>query len=306
MQGRIFFVERVKRRLTTLLVLFCGVVLTTSTAFGQTSKGTITGTVTDGTGAAVAGATVTARNKDAAETRTVTSGGFGEYRIGAVLPGNYEIKVTAQGLSILVVDNVNVKASVETPLDVKLEVSSTSQTVTVEAVGNSIQTETAELSASISKTEVHQLPIGSLNPISLMLAEPGAVRVSDRDNFTNGAAFSVDGLRPRTNNFLIDGFDNNDNGIQGQAIQPQNVEAISEVVIQTNSYSAEFGRGGASLTNVIFSSGTNQWHGAAFWHYDGGTFNAITPEQARNGDTRVPPFVENLPGFRLGGSILKQ
>ena len=305
MQGRIFFVERVKRRLTTLLVLFCGVVLTTSTAFGQTSKGTITGTVTDGTGAAVAGATVTARNKDAAETRTVTSGGFGEYRIGAVLPGNYEIKVTAQGFSILVVDNVNVKASVETPLDVKLEVSSTSQTVTVEAVGNSIQTETAELSASISRTEVQQLPIGSLNPISLVLTEPGAVRVSDRDNFTNGAAFSVDGLRPRSNNFLIDGFDNNDNGIQGQAIQPQNLEAVSEVVVQTNSYSAEFGRGGASVTNVIYSSGTNQWHGAGYERYSPTRYNAISPELARAGFTSVPPSVENTPGFKIGGPLLK-
>lgn len=296
---------RVIRSLVILLVVVCGACLSTGLASGQTSKGTITGTVTDATGAVVVGAEITARNKDAAETRTVTSGGFGEYRIGAVLPGRYEIKVTAKGFGVLVVDNVDVKASVETPVDLKLEVSATSQTVTVEAAGNAIQTETAELSGSISKTEVQQLPIGSLNPISLVLTEPGAVRVSDRDNFTNGAAFAVDGLRPRANNFLIDGFDNNDNGIQGQAIQPQNLEAISEVVVQTNSYSAEFGRGGASVTNVIYSSGTNQWHGAGYERYSPTTFNAITPELARSGNTRVPPSVENTPGFRLGGPILR-
>jgi outer membrane receptor protein involved in Fe transport len=222
------------------------------------------------------------------------------------LPGVYEVKVTAKGFTELVIDHVVVGASVEKSLDVRLEVSAATQTVTVEDTGSTLQTETAELSSQISKTEIQQLPIASLNPISLVLTEPGAVRVSDRDSFTNGAAFSVDGLRPRANNFLIDGFDNNDNGIAGQAIQPVNVEAISEVVVQTNSYSAEFGRGGASLTNVIYSSGTNQWHGAGFWRYDGGTFNAITPELARNGRTSVPPFVENIPGFRLGGPILKQ
>jgi outer membrane receptor protein involved in Fe transport len=272
----------------------------------QTSKGTIAGTVTDPSGAGVPGATVTARDTLGGETRTTTTGGFGEYRITAILPGIYQVKVSAQGFAAVVLDHVPVGASVEKSLDVRLEVSAATQTITVESTGATLQTETAELSSDISKTEIQQLPIPSLNPISLVLTEPGAVRVSDRDSFTNGAAFSVDGLRPRANNFLIDGFDNNDNGIAGQAIQPVNVEAISEVVVQTNSYSAEFGRGGASLTNVIYSSGTNQWHGAAFWHYDGGTFNAITPEQARNGDKSVPPFVENIPGFRLGGPILKQ
>lgn len=270
----------------------------------QTSKGTIAGTVTDASGAGVPGATVTAQSA-MGEARTTTTGGYGEYRISAILPGIYQVKVSANGFTTVVLDHVEVGASVEKSLDVRLEVSASTQSITVEGSGATLQTESAELSNAISKTEIQQLPINTLNPISLVLTEPGAVRVSDRDNFTNGAAFSVDGLRPRANNFLIDGFDNNDNGIAGQAIQPSNPEAISEVVVQTNSYSAEFGRGGASLTNVIYSSGTNEWHGAAFWRYDGGTFNALTPEQARNGFTRVPPFVENLPGFRLGGPLMK-
>jgi hypothetical protein len=294
------------RRICVSVVVLVAVALSSVRLNAQTSKGTIAGTVTDATGAGVPGATVTARDTLGGETRTTTTGGFGEYRITAVLPSIYQVKVSAQSFTSVVLDHVEVGASVEKSLDVRLEVSATSQTITVDSAGATLQTETAELSSDISKMEIHELPIPSLNPISLVLTEPGAVRVSDRDNFTNGASFSVDGLRPRANNFLIDGFDNNDNGIAGQAIQPVNVEAISEVVVQTNSYSAEFGRGGASLTNVIYSSGTNQWHGAGFWHYDGGTFNAVTPEQARNGLTSVPPFVENIPGFRLGGPILKQ
>lgn len=294
------------RSACTLVIGFLVFTLIPASSIAQTSKGTIVGTVTDPTRAGVPGATVTVQNSSRGETRTTTTGGYGEYRISAILPGIYQVKVTANGFAVFVIDHVDVGASVEKSLDVQLEISAATQTVTVEGSGATLQTESAELSAGISNTEIQQLPINTLNPISLVLTEPGTVRVSDRDNLTNGAAFSVNGLRPRANNFLIDGFDNNDNGIAGQAIQPSNPEAISEVVIQTNSYAAEFGRGGASLTNVIYSSGTNQWHGAAFWRYDGGTFNALTPEQARNGLTSVPPFVENLPGFRLGGPLMKQ
>lgn len=271
----------------------------------QTSKGTIVGTVLDASGAAVAGAEITAEAKVEGETRTTASGSFGEYRITAVLPGIYQIKVKAKGFADLVVDNVTVVASVETPVELRLQLGAGSESVLVEANGSQVQTDSAELSHNISSVEIQQLPINSLNPISLVLTEPGVVRVSQRDSFTNGVDFAVDGLRPRSNNFLIDGFDNNDNGIQGQAIQPQNLEAISEVVIQTNSYSAQFGRGGASVTNVIYRSGTNNWHGAAYYRYSGSAFNALTPELARAGNTRVPVTVENIPGFRVGGPIVK-
>ncbi len=273
--------------------------------FAQTSKGTIAGTVTDPTGASVSNATITARGLDNGETRTVTTGQYGEYRITAILPGLYQVKAEAPGFGSLAQDRVDVKASVDTPLDFQMQVSGASQSITVEASGSTVQSESAELSSAISNTEIKELPVNSLNPITLVLTEPGAVSVADRDSFTNGAGFSVDGLRPRSNNFLIDGFDNNDNGIQGQAIQPQNLEAVSEVVIQTNSYAPEFGRGGGSVTNVIYASGTNTWHGAVWERYSGSGFNAITADQHRNGVTSVPRIVDNTPGFRLGGPIAK-
>jgi hypothetical protein len=293
------------RFLLSALVMVLYLLSLVSISSAQTSKGTIVGTVLDATGAALAGAEITARDTIGGETRTTTSGGFGEYRITAVLPGVYRVNVTAAGFANLVVDRVQVAASVETPLELRMEISGSSQSIEVQATGSSVETETAALSGKISAVEIQQLPINSLNPISLVLTEPGAVRVSSRDSFTNGVDFAVDGLRPRGNNFLIDGFDNNDNGIAGQAIQPQNLEAISEVVVQTNSYSAQFGRGGASVTNVIYRSGTNQWHGAAYYRYSGSAFNALTPELVRSGNTKVPVTVENIPGFRVGGPILK-
>jgi hypothetical protein len=295
-----------KLRFATVLIFLCFAILIFSVAASaQTSKGTLTGTVTDPSGSSVANATVTARGLENGETRTVTTGNYGEYRITAILPGTYEVKAESQGFASVVMDHVEVKASVETPLDFQLQVTGTAQSIMVEASTSSVQSESAELSANISGTEIKELPIASLNPITLVLTEPGVVSVADRDSFTNGAGFSVDGLRPRSNNFLIDGFDNNDNGIQGQAIQPSNLEAVSEVVIQTNSYAPEFGRGGGSVTNVIYASGTNNWHGAVWERYNGSGFNAITADQHRNGLLTVPRTVENTPGFRVGGPIAK-
>jgi hypothetical protein len=130
----------------------------------QTSKGSIAGTVTDPAGASVPNATITARGLENGETRTVVSNVYGEYRITAILPGIYDLKVTSQGFALLVVDHVDVKASVDTPLDFQLQVSGASQSVMVEATGSAVQSESAELSANISSTEVKELPIRFFEP----------------------------------------------------------------------------------------------------------------------------------------------
>src|SRR6185369_1663360 len=148
--------------------------------------------------------------------------------------------------------------------NVSLQVATTNEEVTVAAVGDAIQTESGELSKTISTTAIQDLPYASQNPYSLAVTLPGVTTVSSRDDFTNGAGFSVNGLRPRSNNFLLDGFDNNDNGISGQAFQPTNTESVQEVTVLTNSYAAEFGRGGGSVSNLTFRSGGNTLHGAAW------------------------------------------
>jgi outer membrane receptor protein involved in Fe transport len=279
--------------------LYCllAALLLSAGALGQTSKGTIAGTVTDSTGAAVVGATVTAKASTGGESRAVTTGNNGEYHIEAINPGPYDLTVSASGFATVSVANYDVPASVVTPWSVRLNPGPVSETLLVEATSNRVQTETAELSATLPTVEIQELPIASLNPIALALTEPGVVRVSERDSLTNGVGFAVDGLRPRANNFLIDGFDNNDNGIAGQAIQPQNLEAVSEVSIQTNSYSSEYGRGGASLTNVIYAGGTNQYHGGIWERYGTGGFNAVAAQV---------PFRENTFGFKFGGPIVKE
>ncbi len=278
---------------------------TTYCAWGQTSKGAIAGAILDGSGAALAGAEITAKDASGAETRSVKSGSSGEYRIEAITPSNYTVNVTAPGFSKKEVTGLVVRASVVTSLSVTLDVGALEQTVSVEASGAQLQTESGELSQTISAVEVAKLPVNSLNPISLVLTQPGVTSVASRDGFTNGSDFAANGLRPRANNFLIDGFDNNDQGIAGQALQPSNLEAIKEVSVLRNSYAPEFGRGGASVTNVIYKNGTNEYHGSLWERYTGSGINALTSEEKRSGLLAKPREVNNTFGFAIGGPVVK-
>ena len=271
----------------------------------QTTKGTIAGVVTDAQGLVVPGASVTASAIELGEARSTTTGAQGEYRIEALTLGKYTVAVKAKGFAETVVRDVVVNASLITATNVELKIAGGIETVTVEAGAETIQTESGELSKTIPQVDVKDLPYSTLNPYQLAVTLPGVSTVASRDDSTNGTAFTVNGLRPRANNFLIDGFDNNDNGIMGQAYQPQNTEAVQEVTFLTNAYAAEFGRGGASVSNLTFRSGSNAFHGAAWEQYKGASLNALSAED-RLGELKTPAqFVENIFGFRFGGPVIK-
>jgi hypothetical protein len=271
----------------------------------QTTKGTIAGVVTDAQGLVVPGANVTAAAIEGADVRSTTTGPNGEYRIEALNLSKYTVTVKARGFAETVVQGVVVNASLITATNVELKIAGGIETVTVEAGAETIQTESGELSKTIPQVDVKDLPYSTLNPYQLAVTLPGVSTVASRDDSTNGVGFTVNGLRPRANNFLIDGFDNNDNGIMGQAYQPQNTEAVQEVTFLTSAYAAEFGRGGASVSNLTFRSGSNAFHGAAWEQYKGASLNALSAED-RLGELKTPAqFVENIFGFRFGGPVIK-
>jgi outer membrane receptor protein involved in Fe transport len=290
----------------------------TSFTSAQTSRGILAGTVTDNSGAVIVGATITANNLQTGETRIALTGPTGAFRMEAVNPGKYKVTTESQGFQTQTITGVEIAGSVMTPVDIRLQVAGTStEAVTVTAENNQVQTENGELSGTIAPKELAELPIGSLNPIQLALTQPGVIDNNGRGS-TNGQGFSVNGGRPQSNNFLIDGQDNNDNSIQGQAFQPQNPNAVQEVAIMTNSYSAEFGRGGSSVTNVIFKSGSNQYHGTVSELYAGSGLDAIdaanglTGMKDRDGCNRAPDYFAckarydtHTLGFTVGGPILK-
>lgn len=278
-------------------------------SFGQTSKGTVAGTVMDASGAAVASATVTLTPAGAPDVmRTVTSGSNGEFRFDALNPGIYTITITAANFGTTKVENLDVRASVVTPVAAKLSIAKVSETITVEGGQAALlQTENGEISHSIGTKEITELPISNLNPVSLALTQPGVTSVAGRDDFTNGTSYSVNGMRPRANNFMMDGSDNNDNSIQGQAFQQINLEAVKEVVVMTNSYAAEFGRGGGSVTNTITKSGTNSWHGGTWWLHSDSGLDALDAYSSRHGYTSRDKgrYTDNYLGFSFGGPVVK-
>src|SRR5712692_629975 len=302
-----------------LVVGFAILFLAAGVSYAQTSKGAIAGTMSDKTGALVPSATVTATNTQLGEKRSATTDSEGSYRIQAINPGIYLVVVTASGFAELKITDVLVRASETTTVNGILEVSSVAATITVEAgTGQELQTQSGELSNSISRKEISQLPILGLNPIALVLTEPGVIAPSSREDFTNGVGFSVNGVRPRGNNFLLDGQANNDLSITGQAFQPQNLEAVAEVTILTNSYSSEFGKGGGSVTNVVYKGGTNDFHGSMWELYQStalqsidanslppiDTFHNCTSSDIDRSKCKSSSH-ENTYGFSLGGRVIK-
>ncbi len=278
-------------------------------AFAQTSNGTVAGTVTDPSGAAVANATITAKSVQTGDTRTTTTNNVGGYRLESLIPGTYVLTVKANGFAALEIKNVSVSASVVTSLNAAVKVGS-EQSVTVEASGELLQSESGEMSETIGSVDVHELPISSLNAYALATTLPG-VTATTTAKFTEGTSYSVNGSRPRSNNFLIEGTDNNDAGIHGQGLTPENLDAIKEVSVLTNSYAAEFGHGGASVSNLIFKNGTNQFHGAGWDLLQNSALDSIDRYYFANTSSRAaaaaakPNYRENIFGFDIGGPIKK-
>ena len=274
-----------------------------TSALAQTSLGIIAGSVTDQTGAAVPNAVVTVTSKDTGETHTVKASASGAFRLEALGTGNYNVIVTAPGFSKEQVDNVSVQPSVTTSIEPQLKVGQATDTVEVSSSTEVLQTESGEVSAVLTSAEISQLPINGLNAYSLATTLPGVTTVTEA-GFTNGTAFSVNGLRPRANNYLIEGQDNNDAAITGQAFQPRNTESVDNITFLLNSFSAEFGNGGGSVSNLVFKSGTNHYHGSVYDRLFNSSLNAtdhsLTLNNAVKSKTR-----ENIYGFTLGGPVLK-
>jgi len=290
--------RRVQFVLLAFVLAFCLVPF----SFAQTTFGVISGSVTDSTGAVVVGAAVTVQRTEGGEIKTTKTGPTGDYRVESLTPGTYVVNVTAERFSATELSNIMVSASVTTPVNVRLSVGSATETVTVDASAQQVQTETGQLDAVIPTAQIRDLPIVGGNPYSLAITLPGVSQPDQRDNFTNGSGFSVNGLRPRDNNFLIDGFDNNDYGITGQALQPTNQEAVSSVTVLENAYAAEYGRGGGSVSNLVYKSGSNTVHGSVWEQYGGSALNAVTAQETARRGNLPPPPGNKLFGFTGGGA----
>lgn len=287
------------RILSLFLVLLVGISITGA----QTSNGTIVGVITDSSGGALVGATVTITSTDTGAVRTTLTNSEGTYRIESVLPGTYDVSASATGFQTTVHKGLQVPGTTIVTSSLVLKVGSAVDKVEVSADNAVLNTDNGQLSGTIGEEEIHNLPIATQNPYELALTLPGVMN-TQLGGFSNGVNFNVGGGRPRANNFLIEGQDNNDAGIQGQGLQPGNDEAVKQVVIIENAYTAEYGHGAGSVSNLIFKSGTNQWHGSIYERLQNSSLDTVDKNEKFNGITIVNKYRENQPGFTIGGPII--
>jgi len=275
------------------------------TAFAQTSRGTVTGTVSDQAGAVVPGANITLTNLQTAIARTTTSNDAGFYRFDAVDLGTYSVATAATNFGEVTQTNITVQANQTADVPVTLQPGGQQVTVDVSAnAGELLQTEAPVRGGNISPRQITELPIALRNPVALALTLPGVV--SNRGGFGVGT-FSVNGARGRSNNFLIDGVENNDVGVAGQAFQIINPDAVQEVSIQTSNYDAEFGRAGGAVVNAITKGGGKNFHGTLSYLLDSRRDDALTSSEGRDPDNVQrgrPPFgIENIFAGTFGGPL---
>ena len=275
------------------------------------------GSVSDPTGAVLPRALVSVISPLYGQPHEMRTDSAGTYRIESLQPGTYTVTFSAQGFETLTVTAVDIEGSLTTTINGQLKLAVTQQAIEVQAsAAMAIDTQSGQLGESIGRQELANMPYagfqGALNPTLLVLTLPG---VQDSpvgkgaiapDASVEGVGFSVNGARPQSNNFLIDGQDDNDYALTGQAFQPVNYGAIQEVAVLTNAYSAEYGRGGGSVTNYIFKSGTNNFHGDA-WEVNRNSALAAIPAQDAvvNPISKNPYDNDNTFGFDVGGPIVK-
>jgi hypothetical protein len=274
-------------------------------ASAQTSRGTVTGIVTDPQAAVVEGATVDLVNLATNQKRTTTTNDSGIYRFDAVDLGLYDVKITSAGFRTLTNTNIQVLANRVTTLDAQLEIGSEPVVVDVTATsGELLQTSEPVRGGNFTTLQVLNLPSGGLNPYNLARLLPGvATATGSGAEFGNASQFSINGQRPRGNNYLIDGTENNDISVTGPANQINNEDAVQEVSVQTGLFSAEFGRAGGGVFNIITKSGTNDYHGTVRWLILSQVFDAVTNGNRNSGLTEPPVYTENIVGGSFGGPL---
>lgn len=285
--------------------------------------GSISGAVLDPQGAVVAGATVHATQVETNRVFTTESSNAGVVQLSSLPPGHYNVEIDMQGFSNYGASNVLVEVGKDTSLGaIRMKVGNTSETVTVEGTAPLIENTTDQLSQTFDNKQVASVPLGNTYD-SFVLFSPGVATVgSGGFENTNGAALSINGQRGRSNNFQLDGQNNNDNTIGGPSIFFGNPDAIAELQVVTN-FDAEYGRNMGGVVNYITKAGTNAFHGTGYEFWQGDTFDSLQNQEKSpllvpgvcvsgqdpktTGCTKpVPPqYVQNQFGGTFGGPIKK-
>jgi outer membrane receptor protein involved in Fe transport len=291
-------------RFAAMLTL-AAVALTARPAPAQTTTGAIIGVVRDAAGAVVPGATIHAANDGTGATTDALSDAQGLYALRGLTVGRYTVTAELSGFQTFRSPDVTVRVNDEVRLDVVLRVGAVTETVTVNGQARTVDTNTGTLRTVVDQQRIENLPLNGRNPTQLMTLVAG-VLTDPTTSLTSGATYpgvqpvSSSGARANTTNYVLDGGSNNDHYSNAPNPMP-NPDALQEFSVQTNSFSAEYGRNPGAIVNAVTRSGTNLFRGVAFGylrHHEMNATNFFTPGQS-DGLERYQY------GGTLGGPIVK-
>ena len=287
------------RTLVCLMIVVAGV-----NVFAQQITGSIRGAVEDPSGAVVPSANVTARQTETGLARTATTDHTGAYVLPELPVGHYELQVEAKGFQKYIQQGIILSVNETATVPVHLAVGAESQVLEVNADAQLIQGTVTSLGKTVTEREVLDLPLNGRNFTQLGLLQPGVVPLTPGlseagGSLRAGQSYAVNGQRPESNNFLIDGA-NNFNGVDGGFVLKPPVDAITEFRILTHNANAEFGDALGSTTNIITRSGTNRFHGALWEFLRNDVVDAKNYFAAK-----TEPLKQNQFGGTFGGPIRK-
>jgi hypothetical protein len=309
-------VQRSEKSLRNSLIL--GVLFLAASLFfcfsmtAQVVTGSISGAVTDQTGAVVDGATVMLTNESTNATQKATTSATGTFRFTLLPVGHYTVDVSKEGFRKMRVQGAAVDANNENVLGaLKLQVGETSESVEVTAAPPLVEAAQAQVTAAISGEALQSFAGTAENQgldfIALTLPGVGASRDNNFAN-TNGVGFAVNGIRGRNNDQQIDGENNNDNSVAGPALFMSDSEFVSEYQATTSNFGPEYGRNSGSVINVVTKSGTNHWHGTIFGEETNSIFTSLTNTEkdfTTPAITKPPRFNQEFTGGTVGGPLVK-
>jgi hypothetical protein len=278
------------------------ITLGTGIALAQTTSGDLVGIVKDVTGAAIPNAPVTVTNEDTGVANKTTANAEGQYRVSNLLPGTYDIEALAPGFKPLTVKHIVVDLNKTATADVTLGVSSSGEVVEVEAnSGYVLDTTSQNLTTTFTSQQLGSLPVTSIGQgvINTSLLAPG---VASQGGIGIGTGPSINGQRPRNNNFEIEGIDNNNKAVTGPLVQVPN-DAVGDFTLITTQFSPEFGHSSGGQFNENIVSGTNKFHGRAYEYFQNRNLNAASGTAGHK--IPNPRYDNNRYGGQIGGPIIK-
>ena len=295
-------------RVRRTAILFVMVLVTAGAVHSQTPTGGIRGLVSDNPGVAVPAVALVATNIDTNLRYPAVTNSDGIFRITYLPPGRYLLSASKPGYKAVSCSGVEVRTSRDVVLDIRLEPGDPSETIQLDA-GHSgrIQRDTSQVSFSFTAREIQDLPINSpaagLDRIALLL--PGLTEGFAPMN-ANGASLSVNGGRDRSNNFSIDGADNNDPSVGGPSYFMVNPAAVAEFQVITGNSTAEHGRNLGGEVNIVSRTGSNRLNGSLSWaHQDRKNWDSLTNLERRSGQYNPAPNLINVFGYGIGGPIIR-